>query len=148
MQEFKKVIEEMIGLFEGLTAVERRKVEASKRNDVAAIEECMKKEQAAVMKLKGLDRQREQAARDNGWEGKSFREILEMDPENRRELGTLFDALTDKLHIFQECLGDAAGIISVNLHLVNEEMDRRGAGIYDGTGSQKEPAAHLRSRKA
>ena len=46
-------------LFRSLTTVEQQKLDAAVANDLSILEDCMKKEQAFVLRLRGLEQQRD-----------------------------------------------------------------------------------------
>ena len=51
--DFKKIIEELIALFDHLIPIEQEKLDAAIKNRVTFVEDCMHKEQAAVLQLRG-----------------------------------------------------------------------------------------------
>ena len=57
--DFKKIIEELIALFDHLIPIEQEKLDAAIKNRVTFVEDCMHKEQAAVLQLRGLEQKRE-----------------------------------------------------------------------------------------
>ena len=63
---FIEIIEEFIQLFDELIPVEQEKLDAAIKNRITFVEECMNKEQAAVLKLRGLEQKRENAKKALG----------------------------------------------------------------------------------
>ena len=76
---FSKLIEEFIEFFEELIPVEQEKLDAAVKNRVSFVEECMHKEQAAVLRLRGLEQKREKEQERLNLAGCTFRQILEKD---------------------------------------------------------------------
>ena len=74
--DYGKIIEEFITLFDNLIPIEQEKLDAAVKNQVTFIEDCMHREQAAVLQLRGLEQKREAEQRRLGMEGYSFRQIL------------------------------------------------------------------------
>ena len=50
--EFISLIHDFIDLFRSLTTVEQQKLDAAVANDLSILEDCMKKEQAFVLRLR------------------------------------------------------------------------------------------------
>ena len=78
MEKFEEVIRKMISLFEELKIVEQKKLESVQKNKITFLEDSMNKEQACILKLRGLEQERERIQKENGWENKKFRQILEI----------------------------------------------------------------------
>ncbi len=148
MKEFQRVIKEMTALFHQFTGVEQVKLEAAAGNHVATVEECMTKEQSLVLKLRGLEKEREKSQKEAGYEGMRFREILaSVSEEERKELLPLFDGLSREIQIFQEVSDDAAKIISNNLHMIRRALDEKGGVTYGGDGKNEAEVTHMTSRR-
>lgn len=86
---FTKVIEEFITLFDHLIEIEQEKLDAAVKNRVTFVEDCMHKEQAAVLQLRGLEQKREAEQKHLGMEGYTFRQILEEAPKRFQLLSAL-----------------------------------------------------------
>lgn len=143
--DFILIIKDLIQLFGALTEVEQTKLNAAVENKISFVEECMKKEQAAVLRLRGLDQRREKAQKELGLEGASFREILEqVSEEEEKELRPLFQELSDKLSRFQSVSDSAKDIIEVNLHTIKKQLEAAEAPVKKD--SIKEKNTHFKSR--
>ena len=59
LNDFKAVVGDLITLLEEFNEIETAKLDAIQKNRVNFVEENMKKEQAGIMKLRGLDKKRE-----------------------------------------------------------------------------------------
>lgn len=145
MNEFKKLIEDLIALFGDLTALETMKLNAGSTQRISTIEECMTKENSFILKLKGLDKAREKKQAELGFEGLSFQEILEKVPLEEQEiLLPMFDGLSRQIQMFQEVSEDASRMIAVNLRQLTKELEGRQGQIYQGTVGGGHP--HFTSR--
>lgn len=123
MNEFIAVIEELIQLFQKLTEIEQVKLEAAKKNRVTYVEDCMNQEQAAILKLRGLDKKREQCQERLGFKGYTFQQILSEVPEGgHSRLKELFDRLSYQVKLFQEISDSARTMIEINLHMINKAI--------------------------
>ena len=95
---FIKIIEEFIDFFDNLIPIEQEKLEAAIKNRVSFVEECMHKEQAAVLRLRGLEQKREKEQEKLGMKDYSFRQILEKAPEDVSSvLKPLFDRMSEQV---------------------------------------------------
>ena len=79
--EFISLIHDFIDLFRSLTTVEQQKLDAAVANDLSILEDCMKKEQAFVLRLRGLEQQRDTLLRKLKMKDLKFREILSRVPD-------------------------------------------------------------------
>lgn len=136
---FIKVIEDYIKLFEELIAVEQTKLEAAAKNRVSFVEDCMHKEQAAVLRMRGLEQKRELEQKNLGMENYTFRQILEEAPDDIASLlSPLFDRLSDQVRSFQAVSGSAREMIEVNLHMIQSALASAEKGTYSVDGKKEE----------
>lgn len=59
--DFITTIRDFIQLFDSLNRIEQEKLDAALKNRVSFVEDCMKKEQAAILRMRGLEQKREEA---------------------------------------------------------------------------------------
>lgn len=149
MERFIKVIKELIALFEESLPLEQEKLQAVQKDDIAAVEDCMKREQAVVLKLRGLEQKREKVQQEVGWEGKTFREIIQLVPqENRQEFQQLFDQLTTSVAIFQDANKNAMDTISIHLRGIEKAIKTKDPeGQYDQAGNSLRRDSSLTNRR-
>ncbi len=149
MEQFQKIIRDLIALFEEHMPLEQRKLEAIQHDDVAGVEECMKQEQALTLKLRGLDRKRESIQKELGWEGKSFREIVEEVPaEDRQALRELFGQLTSIVTVFSETNKEAMTAMEVHLRDMQRVMKiKSNEGAYGPEGNSAAADRNLTNRR-
>ena len=120
---FAEIIREFIQLFDALIRVEQTKLESAVENKVSFVEECMNKEQAAILKLKGLEQKREAEQQKLNAEGLTFRQILGKVPEeDALMLKPLFEELSAKVQDFQSVSSSARDIIELNLHMIHTSL--------------------------
>lgn len=139
--DFKKIIEELIALFDHLIPIEQEKLDAAIKNRVTFVEDCMHKEQAAVLQLRGLEQKREAEQIRLGMKGYTFRQILEQAPEEATAvLDPLFKQLGERVRTFQSISESARNIIEVNLHVIQSALAAEGPGktTYSATGQKKD----------
>lgn len=127
MEQFKNVIQNMILLFESLEKWEQKKLEAVTKNKITLLEETMNKEQAEILKLRGKEKELYTIQKQNGWEGKSFREIIELIPvEERYEYEELFQKFSKSIERFQGINEEAKKSLSLQIHAINKVMQENG----------------------
>ncbi len=135
MEKFRKVITDLTDLFHQLIGIEQVKLRAVSTHQVAMVEECMNKEQALLLKLRGLELERERAQEKAGFGGMRFREILEqVSSEEREALLPLFEGLSQAIQMFKNVNSDANTALATNLHMVEKVLDMKNGGVYDGKG--------------
>lgn len=138
-EAFIRLIEEFIQLFEMLIPVEQKKLEAALENKVSFVEECVNKEQAAVLRLRGLEQKRECEQKKLGMEDYTFRQMLaEVPPDVVPVLQPLFDKLTEQMRTFKSVNDSAKDIIEVNLHKIQASLASSGTeNSYSSSGRKK-----------
>ena len=147
--KFIKIIEEFIALFDNLILIEQEKLDAAVKNRITFVEDCMHKEQAAVLKLRGLEQRREAEQKRLGLEGYTFRRILEEVPdETASTLSPLFNQLSERVSLFRSVSDSAKDIIEVNLHMVQSALaaEAQGQDTYSASGKKKDDKKHFTSR--
>ena len=148
---FIKIIEEFIDFFDHLIPIEQEKLEAAIKNRVSFVEECMHKEQAAVLRLRGLEQKREKEQERLGMKDYSFRQILDRVPEDVSSvLKPLFDRMSEQVRQFQSISDNAKDIIEVNLHVIQSSLAEKAPGreTYSASGRKKDhdTTKHFTSR--
>lgn len=77
MTKFADLIRQFAELFDRLIPLEQEKLDIVKQNQVSALEDIIKREQAEIMTLRGLDQKRERLQKELGFPDMTFSEILE-----------------------------------------------------------------------
>lgn len=110
----------------------------------------MNKEQAVILRLRGLEQRREQAQKSLDMEELTFRQILEKAPEDVQSvLKPLFDTLSNQVQTFQSITASSKDIIEVNLHNIQSSLTNASSGenIYSPKGVQENSkTTHFTSR--
>ncbi len=111
----------------------------------------MHKEQAAVLKLRGLEQRREAEQKRLGMEGYTFRQILEHVPdETASVLSPLFSQLSGQVTMFRSVSDSAKNIIEVNLHMIQSALaaEAQGQDTYSASGQKTDTNSkkHFTSR--
>lgn len=140
--DFTALIGELDQTAGAITRIEDEKAEAASRKRHELMDDYIKEEQALILKLRGLEQRRTQLARSLGWDGLTFRQILDtVSPSRKEALLPLFEGLQQQLSRLTQARQAAEKIIRVRLHECNTVIARQQGGSYDSSGSvnPKEP---------
>ena len=151
-KELLKILEDTSKFLLEISAVEEEKFQAAMKNHILVLEDCIKKEQALVLRSKGLDLKRAAVQKAMGAEGMTLKQIIEAaDAAEKPALQTAFRELEKNLNTYQEIYHRAKTAIEVNLHRVNMHLEKMtGASpSYSGQGVRKQPVSggNLTSRR-
>ncbi len=131
MEEYKKILEEMTNVFHELTSIASVKLEAASKNRVTTVEECMKKEQPIVMKLRGIEQKREKLQAQLGYDGLAFREIIDtVGDGEKEELLPVYDGLSRAIQMFQKINDDVEQAIRLNLRDIDRALNKQSESVY------------------
>ncbi len=146
LSAFEKVIQQMIELFDRMIPLEQSKLEAVSKNKIAVLEDIIKKEQAEIMSLRGLDQKRERTQEELGWKDLTFQQILK---EEQSKLQELFDELAGRVKTFQSVTESSKTMMEVNLHAINQVIAQQAGGTqtYKEDGSVEAGTSHFTDRR-
>lgn len=125
IDKFVEVIQEMIDFFEQFQTLEKVKLESVRDNDIIKLEECMKKEQAEILVLRGLERKQAQIQKELGFENATFREIIDLAPvEQKAELEAMYTELSNSLETFKSTTDGIKKTIELNMYAIDNALKR------------------------
>ncbi len=147
-----QILNDTNSFLKDITALQNKKVDYVIKNNIAGVEECMKNEQAMILKLKGLDKKREQLQKSLGFENMSFREIIDKLPsEEKEEFKKLFDEMQNSLEVYRHTSKTAQNAIEINLHRLDsylKELDEnKKSGIYNESRNVSKNENSFKSRR-
>lgn len=132
---FTAVIRDLTVLSGDIAKVEERKAEAAVQKRHELLDGFIQKEQAQILKLRGLEQRRMRMAKELGWESLTFRQILEQaEPEQKEALDPLFFELEQNLKRLGQSRKSAEQIIKVRIHELETAIARQQGGSYDSSG--------------
>lgn len=121
MSSLEMLIKEMIKLFQEAIPLEKEKLDAAASKRVTFVEECMKREQVLLLKVRGLEQKRQKIVKELGYEGKTFREIIDLETqENQKVLRPLYDELAEAIREFSSVNEEAMKIIRLNVYELDQ----------------------------
>ena len=124
-EQLLKNLKETSAFLKEISVVEEEKFQAAMKNHILVIEDCIKKEQALLLRSKGLEMKREQLQKAMGAEHMTLRQIIEAAaPEEKAPLQAAFDELTANIKTYQSIHQRAKTAIEVNLHRINKELEK------------------------
>ena len=147
---FQQLIRQFIVLFDRVFPLEQAKLDAVSQNEISRLEEIIKKEQAEIMALRGLDQKREKLQAELGWKDLTFQKILmRLSEEQQTETKQLFDELASRVKSFQTITESSKTMMEVNLHAINEMIAQQSGGTktYGEDGSVQTGTSHFTDRR-
>lgn len=131
IEELIVVLKDIGDLLKKNIPLEEEKLKAVRDNKVSFVEDCMLKEQAVLLKMRGLEQKREQILKAAGYEGKTLREILEkVSPEERARLQPVIDEFLTNVQNFNSLNEESMKLIRLNLHQIEKAQAAREGNIY------------------
>ncbi|MCI8295831.1 MAG: hypothetical protein HFG22_08105 [Lachnospiraceae bacterium] len=132
---FITVIKDLTTLAGDLTRIERAKADAASQKQHHVLDDCIQDEQAYILKLRGFEQHRIKQMKILGWDGLTFRQVLEKaDPDQKERLTPLFTALEQQLTQLTQAKGAADQIIRVRVHELERLIALQGGSGYDSGG--------------
>ena len=127
-REYLHQLDQLSGILEQLTEVEREKTAAVSRGDLAAVDACMKKEQVFSLNLRGFDQKRGKLMAQLGITGTALRQLEELSPpEAILETKRTAERLRQQYQVFQSASDVARNTLECNLRVIEVEQKRREA---------------------
>lgn len=149
-EDFLMIIRDLTDTARGITGIEEEKALALSQNRPEYLEGFMKKEQACILKLRGLDQHRVRLEKSLGWESLTFSQILEVvDPMQQEYLKVLFHELEQQLKLLLQFKEVAERIMNVRVYELLAAMKREAGIPYDRgrkAGPEGFPYANLCDR--
>lgn len=125
--DFNSIVLSLIELIKELTSIERDKLKAVTANDMEALNSCIKYEQVQGLKLKGLDKKREQIQASLGYENRTFKEMIPLLAEDqRKESKKLYFTLQQVTDEFNAVNNSVKTALDVNIHSINTSLSKLG----------------------
>lgn len=110
-----------------LTNVERAKTAAVKRDDLMAVNECMRQEQAISLTLRSMDHQRSRMLTELGMADVPLSGLAARCPlEYRVEARAAADRLRAKYDIYRSAADVARTTLELNLHEIEKIIEKQG----------------------
>ncbi len=131
-ERFLTILRELTETAHSIARAEEEKAVALslKRHDL--LDGFMKKEQAYILTLQGLDQHRVRLAKSLGWESLTFVQILEkVEPVQKEYLKILFHDLEQELRTLQQSKEVAERMMNVRVYELLAAIERQAGIPYD-----------------
>lgn len=136
LEEFASVIRDLTGTAEDISRIEEEKASAATDKRHYLMDSFIQEEQAAILKLRGLEQRRLRLAEALGWKSLTFRQILEKaDPSQRALLNPLFIDLERQLKRLTDARHASEQILNTRIHELQVAIGRQQGSSYDNSGN-------------
>ena len=126
-QAYFQFLGELGKALEQLTAINREKTEAVRRDDLLRVNDCMKREQVLGLTLRSMEVRREKMLAGLGLAGSSLSALAERcPPELRPEARAASDRLRRQYAIYQSAADVARMTLECNIHELEKIMEKQG----------------------
>ena len=138
---------EYIKLFDQFQPLEEEKLKAAEEENLSKLEQCMNKEQAFSLALRGIENKREKMQQQNGQEGMTLKEIIDkFYQDQREELLSVYDEMNRKMNLFKSTNDSAMKIVQVRLRNIDNTI-KFSQKTYDESGKIEGSEHHLTNIK-
>lgn len=135
------VLMDISKVFTSLIQIQKIKLQASLENDIGKLQGCMKKEQAASMELKSLERHRLEVVEALGYASLNFDEMIQKtDMEYATELNTAVNILISSMRDFGNISDEVRTVIEMNLANLDMLLAMRQAQVTQTNSKRQETA--------
>lgn len=131
-EKFLSIISDLTETAHSIARAEEEKAVALSLKRHELLDGFMRKEQAYILKLRGLDQHRVRLTKSLGWEALTFSQILEkVEPAKKKYLKILFHDLEQELRAIQQSREVAERIMNVRVYELLTAMERQEGIPYD-----------------
>lgn len=129
LDSYIQIIKKIKDIVDSVVLIEQDKTAAAVKNDPHFLDEQIRKEQAALLKLRGMEQNRIRIGDSLGWEGLTFRQILdEAPPETAQLLKPVFEELEKSLRSLVSAKDTSDRMLKVRLHEIRSLKAQAGPG--------------------
>ena len=134
-REYFAFMDQLGGTLEKLTELAKEKTVAVRRDDLLAVDDCMKREQALGLSLRAMDKKRDKLLAAIGLENVTLSGLAQHCPEElRQEARAAADKLRERYDLYRSASDVARTTLECNLHQIERMMaDEADALLGSGT---------------
>lgn len=130
---YLKLLQQLGETLAGLAVLEREKTNAVRQDDLAALNECMKKEQALCLALRGYEQKRTAAVTALNLTGVPLSGLAARCPEDcRAEAKKVAEDLLRQYQLYQGAAEVARSTLECNLHQIEKVLSGMGSEANAG----------------
>ena len=121
---YLKLLDDLGRTIEKLTAIEQEKTAAVSNHNVSAVDDCMKREQALSLSLRGLDQKRQRALSQMNLQGVNLRGLPDHAPDDLlMDVKAACQTLQSRYRLFQNASQVARDTLECHLRAVEKVME-------------------------
>ena len=134
-REYFAFMDQLGGTLEELTELAKEKTVAVRRDDLLAVDDCMKREQALGLSLRAMDKKRDKLLAAIGLENVTLSGLAQHCPEElRQEARAAADKLRERYGLYRSASDVARTTLECTLHQIERMMaDEADAPLGSGT---------------
>lgn len=134
-REYFGFMEELGQLLDQLAELAKKKTAAVRRDDLLAVDECMKQEQALSLTMRTMDKKREKLLSNLGMQDVSLAGLAQNCPEEiRQEAKAATEKLHDRYVLYRSAADVARTTLECNLHQIEKMLaDQADAPLGGGS---------------
>jgi Fe-S oxidoreductase len=133
--EFKALMSEYNELLDGLLQIESEKIKSIAADELDAVGQCMRKEEAEMLRIKGIDSRREKLLKEMGFEGMTFGQVTEASAAvQKKELQPLYTQMKEKTERLQALAASTKNMLESKLIKAEAVMQTAGGTAYGKDG--------------
>ena len=134
-REYFAFMEQLGKTLDQLTELAKEKTVAVRRDDLLAVDDCMKREQALGLSLRAMDKKRDKLLAAIGLENVTLSGLAQHCPEElQQEARTAAAQLRDRYDLYRSASDVARTTLECNLHQIERMMaDEGDAPLGSGT---------------
>jgi len=122
-----RLFDELGGSLEQLAALAREKIDAVKKDDLLALDEVIKQEQAYALKFRSMDNKRSRLLKELGLERVPLHELAaHFPPELQLQVKKSAESLRDRFRIYQSAAEVSRHTLECNLHEIEKLIESAG----------------------
>ena len=145
-EELIRILTDTTKVLNDSLPLEEEKLKAVQEDRISTLEECMMREQAIVLKMKGLEQKRERFLKEHGYSGMTLRQIIEKTEGSGRErIQAALEQLVLAAQNFSSYNDEAMKLIRLKQHTLEKASSPDGGHTY-GKDAQLSESEHLLSR--
>ena len=139
--EYLQLLEQIGAQLEHLTDLAKQKTNAVRNDDLLALDEILKQEQAASLLFRGLEQKQSTLLNSTGLKGIPLSSLAEnFPPKMRLEAKQCIEQLQSRYSVYQSCAEIARNTLECNLHEIEKALASMAPAAAGGPGYQsREP---------
>lgn len=148
--DYLSLLDHLSDHLEKLAQLAQSKMEAVRRDDLMALDQVLKQEQAMALGMRGLEQKRLKLLKELGWSDLPLRDVPDHYPsgELRLRAKEAVQELQRDYQVYQSAAEAARHTLEVNLHEIEKILAGSGGGEAAGPGYRPrdiEPPAAMRT---